>query len=325
MSSPIHAVYGLVPRDLVEVPDGSLQCSPRHPGTQSLAEIAAETISGLVMHAPASTLERRHEMALALRVLRPGAPFVVLAAKTKGGSRLSKELQSFGCEASGRPKRHHNIVDTVRPQGTPEFENAIASAIDAGAPRRLPDVDLWSMPGVFSWDRIDPGSQLLIDHLPKLAGRGADLGCGIGILARAVMAHGACEHLFLIDVDRRAGELAQRNNPGDNLTAVWADVRSAGGLPGGLDFVVCNPPFHDGGEEDKALGQAFIARAAGMLKTGGALWLTANRHLPYEAVLNASFASVESIDQAQGYKIFKAVKGAEGKASERARVARHRE
>ena len=47
----------------------------------------------------------------------------------------------------------------------------------------------------------------------------------------------------------------------------------------GLDFVVMNPPFHDGGAEDKALGVAFIEAAARMLARRGACWLVANRHL----------------------------------------------
>ena len=55
-----------------------------------------------------------------------------------------------------------------------------------------------------------------------------------------------------------------------------------------------NPPFHDGGTEDQALGQAFIRRAAEALRPGGTLWLVANRHLPYEATLSAAFKTVDA-------------------------------
>jgi 16S rRNA (guanine1207-N2)-methyltransferase len=55
---------------------------------------------------------------------------------------------------------------------------------------------------VFSWDRIDPGTALLMQHLPALSGRGADIGCGIGILARAVLASAKVEQITLIDIDR---------------------------------------------------------------------------------------------------------------------------
>ena len=59
-----------------------------------------------------------------------------------------------------------------------------------------------------------------------------------------------------------------------------------------LDFVVMNPPFHEGGIENQALGQGFIKRAAQVLRTGGWCWLTANRHLPYEAILKPLFRDV---------------------------------
>ena len=75
-----------------------------------------------------------------------------------------------------------------------------------------------------------------------------------------------------------------------------------------LDFVVSNPPFHDGGAEDRRLGQAFIAKAAAMLRKGGVLWLVANRHLPYERPLAEAFARVRPVADRDGYKVFEAVR-----------------
>ena len=77
---------------------------------------------------------------------------------------------------------------------------------------------------------------------------------------------------------------------------------------GALNFVVSNPPFHDGGAEDTRLGQAFIRKAAGLLKKGGVLWIVANRHLPYEAELKDAFKRVDMIADSGGYKVFEAVK-----------------
>lgn len=73
-----------------------------------------------------------------------------------------------------------------------------------------------------------------------------------------------------------------------------------------LDFIVMNPPFHEGGIENQTLGQAFITRAAQWLKPGGVCWLTANRHLPYEALLAAHFCAVTLVDTAGGFKIYRA-------------------
>ena len=74
-------------------------------------------------------------------------------------------------------------------------------------------------------------------------------------------------------------------------------------------MIVSNPPFHTQGRADRPdIGRRFIAVAAEALKPGGRLWLVANRHLPYEEVLNASFGSVRTVAQQDGFKIIEAVK-----------------
>lgn len=302
MISLKNGVYGAVPRGLLDVPGDSIQCSPQVPGACPLDTWSAGSSSGLIVHAPPNTIERRAVLAYALRALAPNAALKTFAANTKGGTRIADELEAFGCAIETSHKRRHQIISTTRP----ESPIGIDEAITAAAPRLLPDLDIWSQPGLFNWDSIDSGSKLLLAHLPALTGRGADLGCGIGVLARAVRRSSPPPQVTLIDIDHRALDIARRNVPGDGVVTLWADVRTARDLPTGLDFIVTNPPFHDAGDEDKALGQAFISVSARMLRPGGTLWLTANRHLPYEATLRAHFESVDSIAQADGFKIYAA-------------------
>jgi len=67
-----------------------------------------------------------------------------------------------------------------------------------------------------------------------------------------------------------------------------------------------NPPFHDHGVEDRELGEAFIRRARQILRAGGTLWIVANRHLPYEAVLNELFAEVALKGEDRSFKVCEA-------------------
>ncbi|MGH1558837.1 methyltransferase [Caulobacter segnis] len=60
-------------------------------------------------------------------------------------------------------------------------------------------------------------------------------------------------------------------------SGVRGDVRHDAGGPGDLDVVGGNPPFHEGGGEDKTLGQAFIRVGGRRLRKGGGLWIVANR------------------------------------------------
>jgi len=248
-------------------------------------------------------LERRHTLALALRALKPGGRLDVMAPKDKGGSRLKKELQAFGLEIGESAKAHHRRCVVIRP----ETMTGLDEAIEAGAPRLVPGLEAWSQPGVFAWDRVDAGTLLLAQTLPPLKGAGADLGCGYGALATVVLRSPAVTALRLIDLDRRAVEAARRNVDDPRASFDWADARIVE-AHGDLDFVVMNPPFHDGGAEDRRLGQAFIRQAAALLKKGGVLWLVANRHLPYEADIAAAFKRSQPVADKGGYKVIEAVK-----------------
>lgn len=297
-----EAVYGVPPVELVEVSSDAVQVSPLIPGSERLEDVAPHSLERLDMLAPAGTVERRYVLALALRALRPGGRLTTLAPKDRGGARLAKELTAFGCPVTEEARRHHRICVLERPETLLDLD----AAIGEGGPRHIDNLALCTQAGIFSFDRLDPGSALLLANLPPLAGAGADFGAGLGILARAVLASPKVTGLTLIDIDRRAVEMAARNVADPRATLRWADIRAGDLGLSRLDFVVMNPPFHDGGGEDQALGQSFIARAAEVLRPGGTLWLTANTHLPYEAPLRAAFKTVTLKASAGGYKVYEA-------------------
>ena len=293
-------VYGTPPYNLVDVPAGAVQVSPILPGSMALESLEGASLDAAVIAAPPGTAERDYALAQALRVLKVGGRLTAFAPKDKGGSRLKKSLEAFGCEVFEESRKHNRICTVARPERVAGLDAAVAK----GAAQQMGE--LWSQPGVFSWDRVDPGSALLIASLTPLKGKGADFGAGVGILALTVLASPDVKSLTLVDVDRRAVEAARRNVTDPRATIVWGDVRQAGLTD--LDFVVMNPPFHDGGAEDRALGVAFIETAAKALRKGGTCWLTANRHLPYERPLAGAFSKVELRAEAAGYKIYEARK-----------------
>ena len=295
-------LYGRPPA-VFDPPGDAVQTSPLIPGSTALESVPEGSADAAMIYAPPGVLERRHTLALALRALKPGGRLDVMAPKDKGGSRLKKELSAFGLEIGESAKAHHRRCVVIRPDTVAGLDEAI----EVGAPRLVPGLEAWSQPGVFAWDRVDAGTLLLARALPPLKGAGADLGCGYGALATVVLGSPAVTALRLIDLDRRAVEAARRNVIDPRATFHWADARTVE-ANGVLDFVVMNPPFHDGGAEDRRLGQAFIRQAAAMLKKGGVLWLVANRHLPYEADITAAFRRSQPIADKGGYKVIEAVK-----------------
>lgn len=230
-------LYGVPAPGLVDVPTDARQTSPLIPGSQDLASLPDTSVERAVVLAPGGVLERDYVLAQALRVLKPGAPLLAFAPKDKGGSRLRKALEGFGCTVAEDARRHHRFCSVKRP----ERPAGLSEAIAAGGPRIVPGLDAWSQPGVFSWDRLDPGSARLIAALPTLSGHGADLGCGIGLLAARVLASPAVTSLACLDVDRRAVACAEHNLDDPRATVRWADVRQWDDSLVGLDFVVMNP------------------------------------------------------------------------------------
>ena len=303
MSAPRTALYGQADHDLAPSAPDAVQLSPVIVHSTDVAAVPDESFSAVTVRAPAGAVERRFVLAQALRVLAPGGRLTAFAPKDRGGLRLRKELEALGCEVGESARRHNRICVVVRPAEI----RGLAETIADGAPRQIAENGLWTQPGVFSWDRLDAGTNALLQVLPEFSGAGADFGAGIGLLALNVLASKKVSKLTLVELDRRALDAARRNVADPRAAFVWGDVRHDVGLKD-LDFVVSNPPFHEGGGEDKALGQAFIRSAAQTLRKGGSLWIVANRHLPYEAILAESFAKVRLVGEGGGYKVFEARK-----------------
>src|SRR5690606_28760066 len=105
--------------------------SPLIPGASPLESIPDASLDAVVIYAPPGVLERDAVLAHALRALKPGGQITALAPKDKGGSRIRKVLESFGCQVEDLPKRRHRICRAVRP----ETPRGLDAAIAAGAPR----------------------------------------------------------------------------------------------------------------------------------------------------------------------------------------------
>ena len=262
----------------------------------------------VIIFCPRQKDESLYLIAQGLGMLKDGGTLIAAADNLSGGQSLPKLFAQLGAESANQSKHKCRVVWTNAPHTVDPM--AIARAVGAGAPQERAD-GLTTQPGLFSWNRTDKGTDALLHHLPfSLAGIGADFGCGIGVLGqRLLQRYSAITKLYCIDNDSRAIACCRKNLEQwqDRCDFMWADVRKLPQLPL-LDFIVMNPPFHEGKADANLLGQNFITSAAAHLKPGGMLVLVANVHLPYESLLHQHFSLHRLVSSENGYKIIEAVK-----------------
>lgn len=204
--------------------------------------------------------------------------------------------------------KYHARVFWLR-KGTGPEPTILADWRAGAAVRPVPATGFTAGPGMHGWNKIDIGSRLLAAQFPgAIRGRVADLGAGWGYLSAELLraAPGRITGLDLYEADAASLAAAAVNvAPLAGATVLkyhWSDVTA--GLPRGrFDWVITNPPFHAGKATDVTLGSQFITRAAEALGTGGTMLLVANKHLPYEAVIEKHFKSRRTVAEADGFKV----------------------
>lgn len=247
-------------------------------------------------------------MAKAMLLLDTNGKIIMACANAHGAKSYDAALKKLAGHASSISKSKCRVFSARLDAG---FNKELAKEwINAAKMRRVESHGLWSQPGLFSWDRADIGSELLLQHLPELTGDGMDLCCGYGLLSERILKnYSDIRQWYMVEADNMALHCAKKNTQSwqDKVQLYWLDAQ-LDGLPKKLDYVICNPPFHTGQDQDITLGQSIVTQGCRSLKRGGHFYMVANRKLPYEAVLAKHLRSHHTVVETQGFKIMHGVR-----------------
>ena len=186
---------------------------------------------------------------------------------------------------------------------------------------------------LFSREKLDIGTRFFLTCIPnEKCDVILDLGCGNGIVGITAQQKNPAAKLIFSDESylslqsarsnyanyfpNRAQEIKTATPPKSTEHIDHPDVKPEAeflwtnayedAIPGTVDLVLCNPPFHQGTTLSDSIARQMFRDAHRALKPGGKLRIVGNRHLQYPAKLQRIFGNCQVIAQNNKFIILEA-------------------
>ncbi len=162
--------------------------------------------------------------------------------------------------------------------------------------------------GVFSKSRVDFGTSLMINSLPKLQGKILDLGCGYGPIGISVafLNHDAC--VYMVDINKRAIDLAQTNIVKNNIENAKAFISDGfSNIDSKFNSIITNPPIRAG----KKIIYRLFEQSRDYLQLGGSLYIVIQKKQGAPSAikkLEEIFGNCNVLTKKKGYFILQSTK-----------------
>lgn len=262
----------------------------------------------VVLYLPKSQLLTKLILQMAATLLLPDA-HLLLVGQNNAGIRSSVMLlaETIGPSHKVDAARHSLLWQATMKVATPAFDLEEWGASYQLDVQQQP-LTVESFPGVFSYGRLDEGTQLLLTTCTTpMAGRMLDFGCGSGVIGAALKRLWPMATIDMVDSDALAllattctlaanGMMAAAVYPSN----IFSDVYTK------YDWIVSNPPFHAGVQINHQVVTAFFKQAAGYLRPGGRLRIVANRFLKYQPLLEAHVGPCRILAENEKYRVYEA-------------------
>lgn len=164
--------------------------------------------------------------------------------------------------------------------------------------------------GVFSKDRIDFGTNVLLNSLEDLNAIKSvlDVGCGIGIIGISLASKYNNLNVQMVDVNEKAVSLTNENiilnklkNCKSYVSNVYSEVNDS------FDMIISNPPIRAG----KDVVHKIASEAKDYLNDKGFFYAVVQKKQgadSFKKKLEEVYGNVEIVNKDSGYIIFKSIK-----------------
>ena len=157
--------------------------------------------------------------------------------------------------------------------------------------------------GVFSKDKVDYGSNLLIDTYYKYGREDVellDVGCGYGIIGISLSKYMGT-HSTLVDVNKRAVHLSEMNIKKLGVDAKTLESNIYSNVTDKYDVIITNPPIRTG----KQTVMEFLLGAKEHLKENGELWFVIRKDQGAKSIMKnlENVYEMQVLEKSKGFYI----------------------
>lgn len=265
---------------------------------------AGQPTAGLLMELVPGKEVTRWTIHRAMQKLQPGGKLWIFGSREDGVA----SLDTLFPHAETVYYRGHLRLVSLTAAAAP-----VAADQEDFPPVVADEVTLATVPGLFSWNRPDPASLLLLQTITRHPGAQVlDFGCGNGLLGITLAKRWPDIRVILSDDLFSAVKCAARSVT-LNGVAERCQVIPENGVGEKLsrykfNTIVSNPPFHRGTRSDYQTARQFIAAATAILVPGGEIRLVGSRFLDYGQVMSTTLKDVELLSQEDNFAVWRAVR-----------------
>jgi len=162
-----------------------------------------------------------------------------------------------------------------------------------------------ALPGVFSQNALDTGTEILLAHLPDVInGKVLDFGCGAGVIAAYIGTVHPQTKLTLVDVSALALHSARTTLSLNQLSGEYIASNSLSDVKERYDFVISNPPFHQGVKTNYAATEQFLTEIKQNLTAKACVTIVANSFLKYLPIMEKAIGKTKTLAIKKGFAVY---------------------